>query len=349
MDRSGNALTREDAASCLQQMIQRMRTFPFHLFVLYFLASSCAPVFPIENPFASSSEESPSNDILENSGELRIFILDVGQGDATIVLGPGPDGKTLLIDAGPPGRGVATVLPTLESLRLTSLHWIVATHYDADHLGGIREVLAGPDQENETEDDFLPDFDLLDRGDATDKTTPTYLDYIDAAALFRREAVPGMRINLGGNAFAEVIVVNGNFSDGRAIHLNPDEENESSIGLLIQYGDFRYFTAGDLTGGGSPGGYESKDLETTAGEIIGDIDILHVGHHGSETSTNETFLSEVSPEAAVISVGQFNDYGHPAESVLNRLLDAGVEIYRTDQAGALEIRSDGAGFTVNSR
>ena len=164
--------------------------------------------------------------------------------------------------------------------------------------------------------------------------------------LTRAEATPGLSIPLGSGASAEVIVVNGRYSDGRAIHLNPEEENEASIGLLIRHGDFEYFTAGDLTGGGNPGGFESKDLETIAGEIIGDIDVLHVGHHGSATSTNAQFLGLTRPEAAVISVGRDNDYGHPTETVLQRLREAGAEIYRTDQMGTLEIVTDGKGFEI---
>jgi competence protein ComEC len=140
-----------------------------------------------------------------------------------------------------------------------------------------------------------------------------------------------MEFELGDGAKARVIVVNGRYIDGRRVHLNPDEENEACIGLLIQYGTFRYFTAGDLTGGGTTGGIETKDMESIAGEIIGDIDVLHVGHHGSETSTNDTFLKEIKPEAAVISVGRDNDYHHPVRSVLRRLEAARSKVYRTDQ------------------
>jgi competence protein ComEC len=153
---------------------------------------------------------------------------------------------------------------------------------------------------------------------------------------------------LGNGAEAEVVVVNGRFEDGRQIPLEPDEENEACIGLLITYGSFRYFTAGDLTGGGVPGGYGTKDLETTAGEIVGDIDVLHAGHHGSETSSNASFLRETRPEAVVISVGAENDYGHPAPSTLLRMEAVGASIYRTDQRGSMEIETDGRDYEITS-
>jgi beta-lactamase superfamily II metal-dependent hydrolase len=310
------------------------------------LLSSCGPVLSIENPFESSQAttgQATTGDVSPQN-PLRIYILDVGQGDSTLIVGP--SGRTLLIDAGRNGEGIGTVLPHLAALSVNHLNWIVATHYDADHIGGLPEVLKGADQIVGTDDDFIPTTALVDRGDATEKSTAIYRDYAAAAEPYRQEATPGMRWDLGGGAHADVIVVNGRYSDGRSIHLNPDEENESCIGLLIQYRGFRYFTAGDLTGGGAPGGYETKDMETIAGEIIGDIDILHVGHHGSETSSNERFLGTVASEAAVISAGADNDYGHPTASTLQRLEDVKSVIYRTDESGGLVIETRGTDFEI---
>jgi beta-lactamase superfamily II metal-dependent hydrolase len=317
-----------------------------YFFLITFLIS-CSPVLPIENPFDSTSESVSEIDDVSENKILKILILDVGQGDTTLVVGP--SGKTVLIDGGPSGSGITTILPTLTSLGVTRLDWIVASHYDADHIGGIPEVLKGVDRIDGTDDDMIPTTGLLDRGDFSDKTTPIYSEYIEIAASYREEVTSGTQLELGNGAHAKVIVVNGHYSDDRLIHLNPDEENEASIGLLIEYGDFQYFTAGDLTGGGSPGGYETKDMETIAGEIIGNIDILHVGHHGSETSTNQLFLDLIKPESSIISVGKDNDYGHPTESVLRRLEDAGSTVYRTDLMGTLEIQTNGNGFEIAPR
>lgn len=319
---------------------------PRLLFPLFFLVclAACSPVLPIENPFEAGRSALPPEETGSAERLLKIVVIDVGQGDATLVTGP--SGRAWLIDAGPEGAGLSSVLPALEKEGVERLDGMIATHYDADHIGGFAEVLRGEDQEQETDDDWIPAFGLYDRGDSTEKDTPVYQDYLAAVSIHRRTTDPGMVFDLGGGATAAVVVVNGRYADGRAVHLNPDEENEASIGLLIQYGDFEYFTAGDLTGGGAPGGYETKDLETFAGEIVGDIDILHVGHHGSSSSTNETFLEEIKPEAAVISVGRDNDYGHPTETVINRLEAIGADIYRTDLMGTLEIQTDGAGFEI---
>lgn len=315
----------------------------FFLYLLFFW-SGCSPLVPIRNPHSSpSAAEGTAAEALP----LRILAIDVGQGDATLVTGP--TGRTLLIDGGPQGSGLAAVLPALRAEEIRGLDWILATHYDADHIGGIPEVLKGEDQEAGSGDDVLPSRALIDRGNFTDKTTPTYEKYLESLPANREEAEPGKVLDLGGGAEARVIVANGRYADGRSVHLNPDEENEASIGLLVRYGDFTYFTAGDLPGGGSPGGYETKDLETAAGEIIGDIDVLHVGHHGSETSSNEVFLEKARPEAAVISVGRDNDYGHPTATVLQRLDAIGAEVYRTDLSGDLEIKTDGETYEIRAR
>ncbi|HKU50820.1 MAG TPA: MBL fold metallo-hydrolase [Nitrospira sp.] len=290
---------------------------------------------PIDDPFSSAA----SNDIV-SPNKLKILICDVGQGDSTIVVSP--TGRTLLIDAGPSGSGTSSVLPILENRQIDRLDWIVLSHYDADHIGGLSEILLGQDGLEGTEDDYFPSRSFLDRGTATSKNTPAYFQYLASSEKEgRREAVAGEVIDLGGGATAEIIVVNGRFTDGKVIHLNPDEENEASIGILIRYGDFSYFTAGDLTGGAAPGGYETKDLETHVGDIIGDIDILHAGHHGSASSSNSSFLESTHPEAVIISVGRENDYGHPSSEVLERLDAIGTSVYRTDLLGHLEVVTDG--------
>ena len=298
--------------------------------LLFLLALiSCSPILPIEAPFPAP----PETTSVDGTAILRIIAIDVGQGDATLVIGP--TGQSMLIDGGPPAIGAPKILETLRGEGIERLDRIVASHYDLDHIGGLPVVLAG-----------LAVDAVLDRGDLTDQDLPLFFDYIDRAGPLRQQAAPGLEIPLGGGATATVVVVNGRYADGRSIHLNPDEENESSIGLLIRYGDFEYFTAGDLTGGGTTGGAETKDLESPAGEIIGAIDILHAGHHGSATSTNERFLELTQPDAAVISVGKENDYGHPTQTVLSRLEQAGAIIYRTDRDGTIEIVTDGEGWEM---
>ncbi len=205
------------------------------LLVMALFSTACGPVLPLENPFPAHQASSQQKSSVPNP--LHISVLDVGQGDSTLIVGP--TGKTLLIDAGKTGEGVMTVLPDLEALSIDHLNWILATHYDADHIGGIAEVLKGADQILGTEDDQIPTDAVIDRGDETDKSTATYQNYVDIAQPYRTEAAPGQIFELGDGASAEVIVVDGRYSDGRSIPLTPDEENEACIGLLIRSGRFK--------------------------------------------------------------------------------------------------------------
>ena len=313
------------------------------IFILL-LTTACAPLSPIEKPEPAYNHTTNTTSSDDLSDSLKIYVIDVGQGDATLVLGP--SGRTLLIDSGPQESGQQSILPLFNQLQINHLSWILLTHYDADHIGGLSEVIRGNDQLLGTEDDFYPSYALYDRGDETEKNTTTFQNYLEVAAPVRRTITPQTQFDLGNGARARVIVVNGHYSDGTSIHLNPDEENESSIGVLIEYGDFKYFTAGDLSGGGSPGGFETKDIETHAGEIIGDIDILHAGHHGSASSSNAHFLEVTQPENTLISVGLHNDYHHPAVATLQRLEEIHSEIFRTDEHGTIEVETDGTHYTI---
>ncbi len=312
------------------------------IIILFFF--SCGPTLPISNPFDQSPSPSTSASTSTNKETLRIIALDIGQGDATLVISP--SGKTLLIDGGPPGAGFLNILPLFKDWGIDHLDWILASHFDADHIGGLGEVMAGPDQRRGTSDDLGPVEGIIDRGPGTDKKAKVYLDYLKNLPNKHLLAQAGMEISLGHQATARVIVANGNFIDGESVHLNPDEENESCIGLLIEYKNFRYFTAGDLSGGGNPGGYETKDLESIVGDIIGDIDVLHVSHHGSSASTSKAYLQKIHPEAAVISVGRQNDYGHPTQKVLDNLTEMKTQIYRTDLMGTLTIQTNGENFEI---
>jgi beta-lactamase superfamily II metal-dependent hydrolase len=281
---------------------------------------SCLSIDPPQNPFEADASSHPHSGGAGTSSEdtLKIYTLDVEQGDATLIISP--SGEVLLIDSGPPESGKNVILPAFTSLGITQLNWIIASHYDADHIGGLQEVLA--------DKEFSPSDGVFDRGDVTTKDTPVYADYLEATQSLRHTLQPGMSFDLGGGATAEVIIVNGG---------NASIENEMSTGLLIQWGAFRYFTDGDLP----------EELESTIATQIGDIDVLHVSHHGSSTATPTDFLNTLMPEAAIISVGENNDYGHPSPSTLYRLQQAEVEIYRTDQMGSLLIETDGENYAIS--
>ncbi len=264
------------------------------------------------------------------SGPLRITVLDVGQGDATMIIAP--DGSSLLIDAGPPGAGVYTILPFFESKGIDETTHVVLTHFHDDHTGGLEEVLLGMDGVFGTDDDITIKGGLYDHGQTTDNEPGALPAWIETEfADIRQTLYPGELVDLG-DVRVEVMAAGAGLKDGSAIDPGePPDENALSIVLLIEYAGFRMLVPGDVTGGGGSPPYETPDVETALAPLVGDIDVLRVAHHGSNTSTNEAFLAATMPEVAIISVGDDNDHFHPHPSVIDRLIDAGIAVYQTER------------------
>jgi len=279
--------------------------------------------------------------------ELSIYFVDVGQGDATLVVGP--DGTTLLIDGGNTGCGRDEIKSLLVSLGIGTLDFMVASHYHADHIGGLDEVVA---------EGYLPGV-AYDRG--TWGGTPgtyAYQDYSAAVSAVRFTIDPGDVIALGDGATATCVVVNGLLWGGGSVNISGSSqfENSASVGLLIEYGDFDYLTMGDLTGGG----YSTPDVELPVGNRVGDVDVHHASHHGSSTSSSLAFVQTITPDLAIVSSGENNGYGHPTVETLLNLSSpaAAIPILQTtsgagavggvDMPGTFEIRTDGTDYTVLS-
>ena len=231
------------------------------------------------------------------AADFDIYCLNVGQGDATIVVSP--SGQTLLMDGGNNGKGNSVVIPFFQSHGISDLDYMVASHLEADHIGGLDEVA----------ESFMPVI-AYDHGGTHD--TITYQDYAAAIASVRQTISAGHVINLGGGVTATCLCVGGNLPGGQSVSVS--DENDRSVGLLVEYDDFDFWVSGDLGGGGGA----LYDVESAVAPHIGDVDVLRVNHHGSSTSSNSTFLQTLLPEIAVISVGN-NSYGHPTQDVLDRI------------------------------
>ena len=244
------------------------------------------------------------------SGTLTITVLDVGQGDATLI--ESPSGETLLFDGGYNGKGNSVILPFLNSKGITSLDYMVASHYHADHIGGLDEVA-----------NQIPVGVAYDRG--WSYTTITYNNYASSVADIRQALVPGQIIDMGEDVTVTCVALNGN-GQLSSPYNSSSLENEYDICLLVEYGGFQYFQAGDLTGN-PDSGYEN--IESSVAPLVGDIDVYHVSHHGSDSSSIAPFLQTIQAEVSVISLGN-NSYGHPHQSVLNRLVQYGSFVYQTE-------------------
>lgn len=292
--------------------------------------------------------------------DLNIYHIDVGQGDATLIVGP--SGRTLLIDGGNTGRGRDRVLPLLDSLSIDQLDYVIASHYDADHIGGIDEVIDGIEGVSEA---------VFDRGDPpVPPTTVAYRDYVAAAGRKRKTITPGTNLDLGPGIEARCVAVNGKVAGRRSRPSGKLDENGCSVALLIRHGKFDYFTGGDLTGGGRSGARITADVESIVTRAVGNVDVLRLSHHGSTTSSNATFLNGLRPEVAVISVGTGGvnlTYRHPSRDVLDRLhAVAGLEtVFQTNRGntrgglrrrdrelvevvdGTIVVSTDGSAYVIN--
>ncbi|NNF25688.1 MAG: DNA internalization-related competence protein ComEC/Rec2 [Gemmatimonadetes bacterium] len=256
---------------------------------------------------------------LSTRGTLEVAAIDVGQGDAIAIRTP--NNRWYLVDGGPRSAscdaGASRVVPYLHGRGVRRIEAIVLSHPDADHVGGLPAVL-----------EAFPVGAVLGPGRTVGQGP--HLAALEAATRRRspwRQVVTGDLWSRDGVRF-------------RVLH--PGEEdlgdhpNDWSVVLSVHFGEFDVLLMGDAEEAA-----EARVLKTLGDEAV---EVLKVGHHGSRTSTTPALLVRVSPRVAMISAGRRNRYGHPAASVLRRLMERGATILRTDQAGTVAVigRRDGS-------
>lgn len=257
--------------------------------------------------------------VLAESGDgLKIAFLDVGQGDAIFM--QAPNGNQILIDAGPSKqvlRELAKVMPFYDR----SIDMIIETHPDSDHIGGVPEIL----------ERFKIDYVMESGVDSESAVYGAVEKIIDEKNIKKIQARRGMKINFGEGAYLLIL-----FPDR---DVNGFDSNDASIVAKLIYVDTSFLFTGD-----SPQKIENY-LTFLEKENL-DIDVLKVGHHGSKTSSSESFIGYTSPEYAVISVGKYNRYGHPNQEVLDLLDKFGIKVLRTDELGTIKMKSDGENIEI---
>jgi len=257
-----------------------------------------------------SASTATSTAATTTSGTLKIHYLDVGQGDSEFL--ELPDGKTMLIDAGPTDSG-AKVVAYIKSLGYTSIDYVVASHPHEDHIGGMPRVLSS----FQIGQIFAP---------KASNDTAAFEAFLDAAA------ATGIDTATAGKTI---------FSDGdcSATILSPPEGasytdlNDWSAIVEVKLGSKNFLFPGDAS------------IQVLKAACSDHIDILKVAHHGSEDSTDGAIVKRLSPSFAVISVGKDNSYGLPDQSTLDAL--ATVSVFRTDQLGTIVATCAGDDITFN--
>jgi len=246
---------------------------------------------------------------------LTVAFLNIGQGDAIFI--EAPNGNQVLIDGGP-GRSILREIGAMMPFYDRSIDVVIATHPDADHVGGLNDVF-----------DRYKISLFMEPGVDTD--TNVYLELkrkIASTTLI--EARRGMVVELGAGVNLEIIFPVGDVTNW--------ETNDASIVARLVYGETEFLLTGDAP-------IKTENALIYLGSNL-NADILKVGHHGSKTSTSDLFVKAVAPEYAVISSGKENRYGHPTLEVLKILENNNVKILRTDTEGRIVFGSDGANLKL---
>ena len=298
-----------------------------------------------------------------SGGELQVHVLDVGQGDAILIIAP--SGKSALVDAGDAAHA-PVVRDALNRYGVQQLNYFVATQSHPDHIGGASDVLKAIKAQTVLDSGIPPpDFEESTApqqsakgkpksqsakppakprvGKAQLPTTKTYTEFLDAVKQSGAQLVhvaPGQRYELGGGVVLTALApIPPPFTKDQ-MRAGGNEPNANSIVVRLDYGSFSLLLTGD-----AEAQTEQRLLSANANIAAR---ILKVAHHGSKYATTDEFLRHIKPEAAIISVSEYNPYGQPAQPVLDRLKAAGIKLYRTDLQGEIIITSKGADYEIKT-
>ena len=258
---------------------------------------------------------------------LSVTFLDVGQGDGIVLRFAS---RTILVDCGSSQQksvGEKVLVPYLRSQGVTYVDFAVMTHGDQDHINGIRYLLEHPESGIRLGGLMMPKA-------GNDEI------YGKMAELAKEQEIPVYYAAAGDRI--ENIAGKGMYMEC----LSPDGEekfsdrNEESLVFRVTYDRFSMMLMGDLEAGGEENLVESG--------VLSPVTVLKAGHHGSATSSGESFLEKLFPEITVLSYGRKNRYGHPAKEVKERLGNIGSEILETGISGAVMIETDGKKMKVRT-
>lgn len=251
--------------------------------------------------------------IFAGENTLNVYFIDVGQADSILLENKG---HYMLIDAGNNEDGPKLVNYFNEQ-DIKEFDYVVGTHAHEDHIGGMDDIIKNFKIDNF----YMPD------AITTTKTFEDVLDALEETNVIFQTPKVNQTFNLQDTTITTLSVT-------------ADEKNlnDTSIVLKVKYGTNTFLFMGDA----------STKIEKNLLNKDIKSDVLKVGHHGSRYSTSLEFLKKVSPEYAVISVGENNTYKHPHEEILKRLEEQNIQIYRTDKQGTILAKSNGSIITFST-
>ncbi|MDP2651162.1 MAG: ComEC/Rec2 family competence protein [bacterium] len=249
--------------------------------------------------------------------ELSVYFLDVGQGDAILI--DSPTHGRVLIDGGK-NRKVLSELGKVLPFGARRIDVLIATHPDADHIGGLPEVVSRYRVGAYIQPDVKSDSSLDDELDRR----------VKAKNIPELMAERGMVINFNDGARLTILFPNQDVSSW--------DTNDASVVARLTYGESEFLLTGDA-------GLKTEQILVNLGDTL-ESDVLKAGHHGSRTSTSPNFATAVGPLFAVISAGKDNSYGHPHKEVLNTLNNIGSRILNTAESGTIKFETDGKSLRI---
>lgn len=285
---------------------------PFLLLVV--LLTACTPTSTETQGNIQQEKPKQEKPKAQASDVLKVYYLDVGQGDSTLIRTP--KGQHVLIDGGDNSQG-ENVVKYLKQYGVKQLDAVIATHPDADHIGGLDTVL-----------NAIPAKSVY--APRVSHTTKTYEDFLLAVKkqkLKIKSAKAGVDLPLDG-VQAKFLAPVGDYGK---------DLNAWSAVLKVTYKNTSYLFSGDAER------KSETDMVNSSANLKADV--YKVGHHGSDTSTSAEFLKAIHPTYAVISVGKDNKYNHPKDVIMKRLKKANVKVFRTDKEGTVISISDGKSIT----
>jgi competence protein ComEC len=248
--------------------------------------------------------------------QLKVHFIDVGQADSILVQ---QGSSAMLVDAGNNGDS-GTIKSYLDKQGVNELQYFVGTHKDEDHIGSADYII----------NSFKVGKVYFPKQTATTKTFEDFVIAVKNKGLNLTVPVVGSTFKIG-DATATILAPNGSgYSDS----------NDYSIVLKVTFGKTSFLLTGDAE--------EDSESEMLSKGLDLSATVLKVSHHGSKTSTGQSFLNKVNPKYAVISVGEGNSYEHPNQEALDRLKAKSIPVYRTDENGTIVATSNGVTVTFDT-